>query len=110
MPQPAKKREQPNGRRKTGPKRLGIPLSPDALGSRVEVARLRKGFTQKELGERVGGLSHAAISKIESGATKDPGKATLVGLARGLQDDFGIPDLTIYALDEAPCSGPEIEI
>lgn len=110
MHQSMKKGESAIGRKKTGPKRSGKPLPPDALGSRVELARLKNGFTQKELGERVGGLSHAAISKIESGSTKDPGKATLVTLATVLQDDFGIPELKPYAHGEVFNGVPEVVI
>lgn len=45
--------------------RLGTPINP-RIGERVQVARRRRGWTQKELATKAG-VSFAVISRLETG-------------------------------------------
>lgn len=64
------------------------------IGQRIRETRKRtpgpdgKPLTLEELGARIG-TSHAALSMIERGITKEPYPHTLVALARELNSDFG---------------------
>jgi transcriptional regulator with XRE-family HTH domain len=62
-------------------------LSNLSLGQRIRAARQKSGKTLKSVGDHVG-KTHAAISQIESGATK-PDRPMLIALAQLLNDDFG---------------------
>ena len=53
------------------------------LGTAIKVERISRGLTQAELGARVG-LSVAGVSKVESGATKQPRNLALILDALGL--------------------------
>jgi transcriptional regulator with XRE-family HTH domain len=57
------------------------------LGEKIREARLRKGFTLKELGAIVG-VSHSALSQIENNKN-DVSKKNLIALAKALGDNFG---------------------
>lgn len=72
----------------------------DTLGARIKTARKRKGLTLKELGQRLGGMSHANLSRIENGV--NPGRTTLIALARELNDDFGLAELQQYITGTPP--------
>lgn len=72
----------------------------DTLGEKIKAARKRKGLTLKALGERLGGMSHANLSRIENGV--NPGRTTLIALARELDDDFGLAELRQYITNGQP--------
>lgn len=65
------------------------------LSERIKAARKKKGLTLKQLGSKIG-LSHAALSKIESGKSH-PTRQTLIALSRVLEDDFDLPWLAEIA-------------
>lgn len=78
-----------------------------SLGSKIKVARNKKGFTLKELGEIIG-ITHSALSQIENDKT-DPSKKTLIALANALNDNFGESWLDEYLNGhETPQSKKEI--
>jgi transcriptional regulator with XRE-family HTH domain len=56
-----------------------MPDLPDNLGRRIADLRLKHGFTQQELAERVG-VSRTALSHVEAGMS-DPGERTVTLLA-----------------------------
>lgn len=68
----------------------------DLLGEKIKEARKRKGFTLKSLGEKIG-RSHATLSQIENSVHK-PEKATLIALAKELDNNFGEEWLDEYLL------------
>lgn len=53
------------------------------LGELIAIARECKGWTLRDL-EKVGGVSNALISQIETGKVKDPGFYTVVRLCDAL--------------------------
>ena len=53
------------------------------VAHQVKMNRMARGWTQKELGRRAGGIMQNAISRIESGAA-NPTMATLVSIAHAL--------------------------
>ena len=100
----------PLHRHKAGRKSLQPPLPAHAAGSRIKRARIRAGLTLKQLGERVGGLSNEALSKIETGATKQPQRTTLAALARELKDDFGLSWLRELLREEGLTASRQIRL
>ena len=56
-----------------------MPDLPDNLGRRIADLRLKHGFTQQELADRVG-VSRTALSHVEAGMS-DPGERTVTLLA-----------------------------
>lgn len=70
-----------------------------SLGERIKIARKRKKLTLKQLGSRIG-RTDAALSQIENSVTQ-PERATLIALARELEDDFGDAELTNFAQSTA---------
>ena len=57
------------------------------IGNIVKKERVKKGYTQKELGKRVG-ITYAAISKLESKGIAS--NQILIGLGRELETDFDL--------------------
>ena len=66
------------------------------IGPRIRAARLRAGLSQKELGEAVG-LSHKAISTIESGS-----RSTTIEKLVLLADFFGVSTDYLLGRREEP--------
>jgi transcriptional regulator with XRE-family HTH domain len=58
-----------------------------SLGKRIKDARQRKKLTLKAVGTQIG-RSHATLSQIENDVHQ-PEKATLIALAKVLEDNFG---------------------
>lgn len=81
----------------------------ELLGEKIKKARNRKGFTLKILGEKIG-RSHATLSQIEN-SVHQPEKATLIALAKELDDNFGEKWLDEYLIgnDAAPSKKEIIE-
>lgn len=67
---------------------------PMSLASRVRELRLAKGFSQKDLAERVG-IERSYIGHIESGKTQLPSREVLAALAKALDTD--VQDLLVAA-------------
>jgi len=78
---------------KRGPKPKD--LQRDTVGWRIRRAREKADLSIRQLGEKVG-VSHASITRTETGVTK-PDKTTLIRLAQELHDDFGLVWLRSYA-------------
>ena len=57
------------------------------LGERIETARKLAGFEQEDLAEKVG-LTQQAISRIESGLTKNPRNLTAIAKALNVSVNF----------------------
>lgn len=69
-----------------------------ALAKRIRAARDAKGWSQQELGERIGNPSpQAYISRLEAGAVLRPEERYLIGLSR----ELGIPYPELQALSAA---------
>lgn len=67
-----------------------LPYSPmETMGDRIKHLRLAKGWTQEQLGDRVG-VSRVAVSQWESGETKNIKNVTFRRLVRelGTTDDY----------------------
>ena len=73
------------------------------FSQRVYELRKKRGFSQKELGEAVG-LSHKAISTIESGA-----RSTTIEKLIALADFFGVT-MDYLIGREPPSGGPSCPI
>lgn len=56
------------------------------IGQRIKDARLMKGFTQEELGQRIG-VKKAAINKYETGIVVNLKQSTIANLAQALDVD-----------------------
>lgn len=54
------------------------------IGRKIEKIRLLRGFTQTELGERLGGISKQAISKLEQTEVVDDNRIEEVAKALGV--------------------------
>ncbi|MCG2419753.1 helix-turn-helix transcriptional regulator [Aequorivita sp. F47161] len=54
------------------------------IGRKIEKVRLLRGFTQTELGERLGGISKQAISKLEQTEVIDDNRIEEVARALGV--------------------------
>lgn len=54
------------------------------IGRKIEKVRLLRGFTQTELGERLGGISKQAISKLEQTEVIDDNRIEEVAKALGV--------------------------
>lgn len=77
------------------------------IGKKIKAERIRRGFTQTELGDLVG-ITHPSLSAIERGRTQ-PARKTLIALARILGTTFGEAWLEEHlASDEGPKSKREI--
>lgn len=57
------------------------------LGEKIRKARKNKGFTLKELAEKIN-VTHSALSQIEN-EKNEASKKTLIALAKELNDNFG---------------------
>ncbi len=58
------------------------------IGDVVKTERTKKGYTQKDLADRIG-VSHAAISKLEKRHAAS--KQILIAVGRELESDFSLP-------------------
>ncbi|MAG86166.1 MAG: transcriptional regulator [Zunongwangia sp.] len=58
--------------------------NPSHVGRKIERIRVLRGFTQSELGERLGGISKQAISKLEQTETIDDDRIEEVARALGV--------------------------
>ena len=66
-----------------------------SIGENIRRARIEKGITQRELGERLGGISQQQIGQWENG-NKNPKLETIHRIANALQVDISeIYDLPI---------------
>lgn len=66
------------------------------MGDRIKELRISKGWSQEELGERLG-LKRAAINKYENGSVENIKRSTIQTLA----DIFGVSPAYIMAFDDS---------
>jgi transcriptional regulator with XRE-family HTH domain len=84
------------------PRRSRYRVRGHELAKRLKAARLEKGYSQQELGDRIGNPSgQAYISRLEAGAVLQPEDRYLIGLAR----ELGIPYEELKALSAAAALG-----
>lgn len=81
-------------------------MQPQGFGARVKDLRQEKGWPQPRLADAVRALgvpvAEGEISRIETGAIKNPGLAKLVGLAKAL----GTSTDYLLGLTESPAPCP----
>nr|WP_197488225.1 helix-turn-helix transcriptional regulator [Bordetella ansorpii] len=63
---------------------IGTSLQVETFGQRLRLARLKAGWTQKELAT-ASGLTQSAIGNYESGQRREPAGASLIRLSQALQ-------------------------
>lgn len=84
-----------------------LPSLYPAIGMEIKVARTRAGLSQRELGKRLG-ISHAAVSDLETGKTK-PDLDNLAVIAEVLDVPLAqivtIPDRRPSTIAEGPTDG-----
>lgn len=73
----------------------GRPSRYIGIGERIMLARRRAGLSQREFGKRLG-ISHAAVSDLETGKTK-PDLDNLTVVARAL----GVPLSQLVVLEDS---------
>lgn len=58
--------------------------NPTDIGRKIERVRILRGFTQTELGQKLGGISKQAISKLEQAETVDDQRLEEIAQALGV--------------------------
>lgn len=87
-------------------KHSGVSSERENLGDYLRRVISEKNLTYRQVAERSGGrISHAAISDIISGKTKEIKSSTITALARGL----GVPEEEIFAVirGKSPTDDPD---